>query len=59
MVSAYGADLMVENYWRKMSKSIVFELEMAENGIIWRSGDFVSVAKDDEATQFIGSELIS
>lgn len=42
-----------------MGKSISFELEMAENGIIWRADDFVSVAKDDEEAQFIGSELIS
>lgn len=42
-----------------MGKSISFELEMAENGIIWRADDFVSVAKDDEQSQFIGSELIS
>lgn len=41
-----------------MGKSTSFELEMAENGIIWRADDFVSVAKDDEERQFIGSELI-
>lgn len=41
-----------------MGKSTSFELEMAENGIIWRSDDFVSVAKDDEERQFVGSELI-
>jgi hypothetical protein len=42
-----------------MGKSTSFELEIAENGIIWRNDDFVSVAKEDEENQFIGSELIS